>query len=190
MSELAIVVLAAGESKRFGKAKQLALVKGVPMILNCLKNLPNYDTFVVVGAHREKIVPVIHGDFTIIENKSWQEGIASSIRCAVDVLSKKYSRLLITLADQVALTTREYDRLIEASDKNTMKLVCATYKNINGVPAIFPDSYYPKLSDLKGDEGAKRILNDLQNDIESVNLDSGALDIDTSDQLSCWNKKQ
>jgi molybdenum cofactor cytidylyltransferase len=48
-----------------------------------------------------------------------------------------------------------------------------------GVPALFSKKYFKPLMELTGEQGAKKIIQQNMNDVESFEFEKGAVDIDT-----------
>lgn len=58
----------------------------------------------------------------------------------------------------------------------------------NEIPAIFPNHNVDQLKELKGDMGAKHILQ--QNSVISLPMATAAIDIDTQDQWARFNEQK
>ena len=86
-------------------------------------------------------------------NPAAAEGMASSIRAGVSAAPRD-ARILITLCDQ-PLVTAEHLRALIAVDA---PIVATGYSGIAGVPAIFAPSFVPELLALRGDVGARSII--------------------------------
>lgn len=184
---LAILLLAAGESARFGGRKQLADINGKPMIccaLDTLSHLPASDIFVVLGAYGDEIAPVLGKEITIITNDNWATGMGSSIACGMKAVMTKggYDGVLIALCDQINLTGRDYDQLIAAFDGT--QIVATRNPDGLGVPAIFPKASFDDLRNLSGQIGARKIINSHKGNLVAIDLPNAALDIDTQDDLA------
>ncbi len=166
-SHIPVVILAAGESKRFGQAKQLADWFGEPMlkaVIRCVEScgiLP----FIAVGAHRHLIMT--NPDFELFlprmfEVHRWEEGLSSSIRDAVDYVSRHTPPgVIFLLGDQPLIEASYIQQLIEEAQANPDKLIATAYSKGSsgvGVPAYFPKAYFEALKRLKRDQGAKKIL--------------------------------
>ena len=191
VSKMACLVLAAGEGTRFGYKKQLVNIDGQPMVNKVLMELkPIFfdDLFVVVGAFKQEVIPVIRNIANPIVNDCWSEGMGSSIKAGVKKICSysKYDSLLIALADQIGIKQNDYELLI--SNFNGDRVVATTYENGFGVPAVFPFSYFLKLLVMDVSRGAKSILNDTNNDILGVHLPGGLMDIDTHEDLNNYLK--
>ncbi len=186
-TNIAILLLAAGGSTRFGSPKQLLPYKGKPLIQHLAETALHSKasaTYVVLGAATEKIRPVLSGlSAQIILNDQWQEGIGSSIRVGINTFSKEVDAALIMLCDQPLATSEILNRIIEAHQTSTKPIIASEYANTLGVPALFAKSLFPELLNLQGDRGAKQIIQSYSNDVASVPFPGGAVDINTVDDL-------
>ena len=184
---IAGLLLAAGEARRFNSCKQLAPIEGKPLVRHALEAMAPLFAgrlYVVLGAWREQIRPLVEDLAKAIEHENWQDGLGSSIAAGVNEIesSNDYDGILIALADQVALTTDDYAALVERFDGN--RIIAAHYADSAGVPAIFPREYYSRLKRLSGDRGAKPILRQMAVELVCVNLPAAAEDIDTPGDLA------
>lgn len=185
--KLATLLLAAGESARFGGRKQLADINGKPMIhhaLDALSHLPLPDIFVVLGAYGDDIAPVLDNDLAIIINDNWASGMGSSIAFGMNAIITKggYDGVLIALCDQINLTGNDYNQLIAAFDGT--QIVATRHADGLGVPAIFPNSSFDDLHALSGQIGARKIINSHKGNLVAIDLPNATLDIDTQNDLA------
>ena len=217
---LLIVVLAAGESRRFQGIKlaqplstsssansgqsilqrhidRLVRFTSAPLVMGA-SNQVSASLLVVLGAHANELLSQLEAlganQFTLLHNADWQAGLSSSLRVAADYAkAQQYDGMLLTLADQVALTFEDYRQLIETW-QTSQQSVAAFYKHEAGkldelgAPAIFNASILDLLTDLTGDRGAKSILKQLANvgELVAVPLPHAAIDIDTKADLASW----
>ena len=82
--------------------------------------------------------------------------MASSIKIGLSNLSNKTECFLICLSDMPMISKEIYNELIKNSKKN--KIVVPTYKNQQGNPVLFSILMKDKIMGIKGDLGAKEIL--------------------------------
>ena len=192
--KLHLVLLAAGQSKRFKAIKQLASVHGKPLINHTLDNYQQDGKLLrginklslVLGANAQKIRPVLPSDLAIFYAADWQQGMGSSIAFAVSQLGSDVSHVCIALADQLALTRQDMQLLLDKSTEQPEKIIAAYYQDSVGAPAIFPRRYFPELESLVGDKGAKVILQRHPESLVPLALPHARIDIDTADDLQSW----
>ena len=185
---LGIVILAAGEARRFGACKQLALFHTKPLLQHVIDAaLPLRPTRLVVmtGRYHEAIAVANDEGFVtgaeLIHNPDWSSGMSSSIRLGCELLSDDCDQLLVLLADQVLVSTCELETLIaQAVDGGS---ACAGFSETVGPPAIFSRAWYPDLLTLNAENGAKKLLTDPAKQVAIVPMKSAGWDIDSKDDL-------
>ena len=184
MGAVGAVLLAAGASTRMGSVKQLLPWKDSTLLEHAIKQISGVgvDSLVVVlGAHREQIHEQI--DFTGIDvtvNSNWEKGMATSIAAGLEYLLKKTPDLqtvLIALSDQPLLDIKYYKLLLNNSLEN--KLIASSYSGNLGVPAVFDRDYFSNLLNLKGQQGARKLLRGGSVPVASVEAGEWAVDLDT-----------
>ena len=184
---LYVIVLAAGASTRFGSAKQLVRIAGRPLLHTTVSRaveVAGSAVFVVLGARAAELAPLLkHSPASVIINREWDEGIASSIRAGVARLPAACSGVLLVLADQAAVTAEDLRRLLGAWRRQPDYVAAALYAGGMGVPAIFPRSRFRDLTELRGDVGARALLHRNPDRVVRVQMESAALDIDTPEDL-------
>jgi molybdenum cofactor cytidylyltransferase len=181
------IVLAAGASTRFGSAKQLVRIAGRPLLHTTVSRavaVTGSATFVVLGAHAIELAPLLrHTPASIVINHHWREGIGSSIRAGVERLPAACSGVMLVLADQAAVTSEDLQRLASTWRRQPNYITTALYAGTVGVPTIFPRGHFAELAELRGDIGARRLLQRNIDRLVRVPMESAALDIDTPEDL-------
>jgi molybdenum cofactor cytidylyltransferase len=181
------IVLAAGASTRFGSPKQLVRVGGRPLLHSAIAHAADVAgsaVTVVLGAHAAELTPLLtHSQALIVINREWREGLASSIRIGVSRLPPGCNAVLLMLADQAAVTAEDLKRLVGAWRRQPDYIVAARYGMTTGVPAVFPRSLFPDLAALRGDAGARALLQRNPDRVVRVPMASAAIDIDTPEDL-------
>ena len=184
--KIAILILAAGESKRMNGIKQLLPWKNTTLLGNAIEQAiqsKGNAVYVVLGANANQITPTIaHYNIQIIENKNWKNGLGNSIAAGVKEIKENqgdYDAILITLADQPLLTADYYNLLMDHYVQNKAKIIASETNNSPSVPAIFDAVYFEKLSQLNQDQGAKEILITAQNEVYRLPATANLIDIDT-----------
>ncbi|RLA99736.1 MAG: molybdenum cofactor cytidylyltransferase, partial [Deltaproteobacteria bacterium] len=112
------LLLAAGESQRMGRLKQLLPLGGSTLIEVVLENLLRsrlQEVIVVLGFGAEEIRPRVEAKgVRVAVNPRYKEGMASSLRVGLDALDPRAEGILVALADQPFIPPEVIDRLIEA----------------------------------------------------------------------------
>ncbi len=183
-AKTAIIVLAAGEARRMGQAKQMMKYRGKTMLQWVIENVIELEVpvFVVLGANADQISPSMAGyPVEVVVNSNWIRGMGTSIGKGVEqasVLIKDLQGVTITLADQPAISSHHLMAL-KTSGAKFNRPVVTRYQGVLGVPAYFPRHYFNKLTRLEGDQGARTLIKDNAEEIQELPFDSAAIDIDT-----------
>jgi molybdenum cofactor cytidylyltransferase len=179
------VVLAAGAGSRFGGDKMLAPVDGVPMIrlvATAYAELCGRVT-VVIGrdARLREALADVAAD--IVVNDDPEEGIASSIRAGA-TWNINEPAIMIALGDEPRVD-RELVATVMRTWFNTLApIVVPRYNGEPGHPVLFTDAVYSDLLALRGDRGAKRVIEAHGPGVVSVDVARPRpVDIDTTDDL-------
>jgi molybdenum cofactor cytidylyltransferase len=187
-SNIAIVILAAGESKRLGSPKQLLPWKETILINHIIDNTVSTkqgEVFLVLGAYREQIQPKINASVTILINENWRSGMGTSINTAIDYLKDidNIQGVLFLLVDQPLVSTEDISLLVETFKNNSAKIIVSQYPDGRlGVPAIFSSIYFEELNEFKEDMGARKLINSNYKEVLSVKLNHRLVDIDTEEE--------
>lgn len=187
------IVLAAGKSTRFNGIKQLANLNGDSLINHTISqvNCPNINcVYVTLGAHSCRVMSQLPKHVSPIISQNWELGMGHSLADSVAELSQLSGRLLVCLADQVAITPSHYHHLIQLSLTQPNAIIASSVDDRACVPAIFPRRFFEPLIQLQGDQGAKDILVKHANDVIKVNCPSAQQDIDTNEDLFTYQQKQ
>lgn len=194
-SNIGVILLAAGDSSRLGVPKQLLLHDGKTLLQNSLQaaNASNAVlSMVILGANADAIKKELDGlDTEIVVNDDWQEGMASSIRCGIKALveiSPSAEGAILMVCDQPFVTASLLNNLIEVHQNRSHSIVTCSYDGTVGPPALFPKRIFPELLRLKGDVGAKNILQQHSKEVEVILFPEGNLDIDTIEDYKKLSK--
>ncbi len=182
-----VLVLAAGAARRFGSPKQLVRVGGEALLQRAVSRatqVAGHAVTVVLGAHAAELTPLLrHSSATVLINRHWEEGLASSLRLGVANLPGSTEAVLVTLADQAAISTFDLRRLAGAWRGQPDSVIAASYDGHTGVPAVFPRHAFAALLALRGDTGARAVLSQLADRVLRVPMSNAAIDIDTPEDL-------
>jgi molybdenum cofactor cytidylyltransferase len=190
---VAVVVLAAGASRRLGQPKQLLVWEGQTLVRRAAEAalaVPGASVAVVLGAQAERIEPELAGlSLTILPNPDWAEGLAASVRAGVRFAeSVGAGAALFLLVDQPFVTGTLLNQLVDAYRTTGQPLVASAYGGALGVPLLVERQFFPELLQLTGDRGAKLLLPRYPDRVAAVPFPEGHHDLDTPADWARWQR--
>lgn len=179
MSSIAAIVLAAGASRRLGIPKQLVRLGKETLMERTVRVALEAGLDPVLGiVPRDLLIEPEPLGMTRIVNLEAAEGMASSIRAGLRALAShgvNVSGAVILACDQPAVSAGHLRELANGDGD----VVASAYAGRKGVPAYFAKVVFEDLLALRGDLGAR----DLIQSARAVPLPDGDLDIDTIEDL-------
>ena len=176
------IVLAAGESKRFGRPKQLLDWKGQPFVHAVAKTALEAGlspVLVVTGANAEQVERAVNDlDVKVIRNEEWSSGQASSIRAGVQEANRVGAAIFL-LTDQPQLTTSILRALVEKHAEGLYPVVAPMVMDQRANPVLFDRATFPDLLALQGDVGGRAIFHKHRVEYLPWHDDRLLLDVDT-----------
>jgi molybdenum cofactor cytidylyltransferase len=190
MTQIPIIILAAGISSRLGQPKQLLEYEGETLLNRTIRvaNEVSDDVVVVLGARFQEISQtVLNKNVQIIFNENWESGMASSVIEGIKT-HLNAEKVIISLCDQPYLNTSIFESLILEEKSSRKPIIASNYGNQIGVPILFNQLVYNDLLSLKGDKGARSILPKYNDSIGQIDFPNGAIDIDTVEDWELFLK--
>jgi molybdenum cofactor cytidylyltransferase len=178
------IVLAAGESKRMAKPKQLLSFGDATILEHVVENLLRSkvgEVVLVLGHESGAIRARFEGaPIKIALNPRYREGMSTSIICGLGVASPDSRAFLIALGDQPLIRTETVNRLIAAYENGGKGIVQPIFHGMAGHPVIFDRKYREEIEALRGDVGGREILKAHPDDVLQVEVDTSSViyDID------------
>jgi molybdenum cofactor cytidylyltransferase len=174
------IVLAAGEGRRFGGAKQLAELAGRPLLEHAIAAMAAvpaiHPIVVVLGARADDVrAGVDLADVAVVLAEDWQEGLSASLRAGIDAIGEAEA-YIVCLGDQPFITPQVIARFV--GEHGTCR---AAYAGEPGHPVRMTRGFAHRARELRGEAGARELLRDVRI-VECGHLCS-AQDIDTREQL-------
>lgn len=184
MSDIGIVLLAAGEASRMGQAKQLLEYAGQPLIRHAAQTALASrcrPVVVVLGARAYEVRKALGSlPVEMVENPRWNEGMGTSIACGVQVMQQQGAAgAILMLADQPLVTTAMLDRLVELHETTGQPIVASEYSETVGVPVLFGRAFFENLLNLPPDQGCKKTIQSNRAAAILVACPEAEMDVDT-----------
>lgn len=193
--QVAVIVLAAGASSRFGAPKQGAEVAGMTLAERALRTALDSNTGAVVlvtGAHAEttlgalaRLAEAERHRVRIVHNDAWATGQASSVRAGIAALDTETDAAIIMPVDQPYLSAEVLDDLVGAWANGAAIVAPACDGEVRGAPALFDRGFFGELLALEGDTGGRVLLKQYKERVHTIAVSSAQLlDIDFPSDLS------
>ena len=184
------ILLAAGESKRFGDKNKLSeIINGKPIInhiLDTLFEIFDPSELIVIVGHEQNIIKnlIFNKDIKILENKDYRKGIGTSIALGMNNLNPDIDGVMIIPADMPYINSKDLINLEKKfMELNCVKVVMPEHNYRIGNPVILPRNYFKTLKNLKDDFGARSLIR--KKDIITLKTEIGTIfDIDTKEELA------
>ena len=197
MSDAAIVILAAGMSKRLGRPKQVLPLAGEPLVAHvgrCARDTKAARVMAVIGGAGQETSDALEDIVDeLIINDSFAQGQGTSIAAGVRYVQStshllgSCDAIIFLLGDQPGVDPAVIDAVIAAWEDGG-RIVMAKYRDRHGHPALFDRAYWKELAQLEGEQGGRDIIARHPDDIAYVPVDAASpMDVDT---LADWRMLQ
>ncbi len=189
---IAAIILAAGQSRRLGRPKQLLTYGGETLLNRAIRiaaEAGGSPVIAILGAHFDAIVATIQSPSVLpVHNDHWRQGMGSSIEAgmrALGVCAPEASGVLLMSCDQPRLTADHLRMLLAAfASQDSPVIVASSYAGIEGVPAVFPCAAFAGLRALRGDKGARSVIERAPFPVVAIEFAGGEVDIDSPQDLA------
>lgn len=185
MEELRIgcVLMAAGQSRRFGGDKLRAVLEGETLLERALEAVPEEEFCRVVVVGRGEVLErgAAYG-FEAVENSRPEEGLSRTVRLGLERLLD-CDGVLFQVADQPRLRRETVAALTALWRAHPDKIVGLSHRGIRGNPCLFPHRFFRELLQLEGDTGGGKVIRAHTEDLLTMEAPEEEL-FDVDDQKS------
>jgi len=196
-SRLWIIVLAAGASTRLGTPKQLLRIRGRTLLARTValaESVAGVRVNVVIGADQHRIRSHLRRTspgVRVTYNRRWAAGMGTSLEAGIAKLPPEAAATLVLLCDQPDVGARALARLLKCARARPAAVIAGRYRGRHGVPAILPRATFRELRRLRGDRGARDLLNAThgRTRIVAIDMPEAARDIDTPADVAALSKR-
>jgi len=177
-STLEAIVLAGGAGSRFGGGKLTAPWRGGALLDGALRAAfaaPVRSVMVVTGADR-LVAPAArawtraHGQprrLRLVHAPDHAEGMAATLRAGIAALAADVDAVFVFLGDMPLIPAAIAPRLAEALAGGALA-AAPVFKGRRGHPVLFSRAQFVALAALKGDEGGRSVLREIERDFLST----------------------
>jgi molybdenum cofactor cytidylyltransferase len=190
MPNVGAIILAAGGSRRFGSPKQLLAFQSESLVHRSVRVATEAGIASIAVVAGESI-DAIKGEVretsaAVVENRDWELGLGTSIRCGLRHLRASIPDLeavVIIACDQPFVEASIIAALLEERKRSGQPIVASSYAGTLGIPALFDRSCFEALFALPDDSGAKALIESRPDEVAQIKFEQGAIDIDTPADL-------
>lgn len=176
---ISAILLAAGESRRMGRLKQLLPFGPKTVIETCLDALlaSRVSEIIVVLGHRHQEIQshIEHLPVKVVINEHYAQGMSSSVICGVRAISSSARAALIAVVDQPLVTPDIINRLIEAYRNSEKKIVIPAYRGRGGHPIIIDIAFRQNILAIDPERGLRQIVYSHPQDVLRVDVETDAV---------------
>jgi molybdenum cofactor cytidylyltransferase len=187
--DIGAIILAAGNSSRFGDENKLLAKFGektvIESTINNIAKLFKKDAITIVLRNKSQLpnfLKFLPYKLTIVLKENF--GISDSIKQGLNNFITK-DGVMICLGDMPGVSASTYSKIRNSLCEQEDKIIIPLYKGIKGNPIGIPRKFYSELKTLSGDVGFKQLFSQLKENISFIEIDDRYIlkDIDTKKDL-------
>jgi molybdenum cofactor cytidylyltransferase len=182
------IVMAAGSGSRMqGSEKLLLEVDGKPMVRNAIESASEGGCHqVVVVYSSDDVRDAVDGSAELVYNPKAKTGMASSLQVGLRAMRDEIEAAVIVLGDQPLVGSRTIAALMRAWRREGSRPAVAVAKSHGewAPPVVLARELWEELMALKGDAGARQILQGHPELLDMVPAPGRPDDIDTPDDYA------
>ena len=192
------IILAAGASTRFGEPKQLLRLKDkclLEWVLDAALKSELNRIVLVLGYAHQKILQVLgdqlqHPKLLVAINPQYEKGQSLSLHTGLSKVKDDYPAVMFLLGDQPMLNTATINVLLERFWADKKDICVPIYRGKRKTPTIFRRRFYTQLMDIKGDKGARQLIDDNPDQVLAVETENPIcfFDVDTQQDFQSLKK--
>ncbi|MFQ5485394.1 MAG: NTP transferase domain-containing protein [Desulfobacterales bacterium] len=187
------IILAAGQSTRIDNFKPLIKLEGkyiLEWVVDAALESHLAYVILVLGHNFRKIQKALnekihHPKMRLVINLQYPIGLSRSLQSGLLEVKGSFSSVMFLLGDQPMLDVKTINLLLDRF-WNSKKGICVPIcRGKRGNPTVFSNKFYDRLLQIKGDIGARNVIQEHASDIIRVKVDRplSFMDIDTETDI-------
>lgn len=177
--KLVLILLAAGDSRRFRGNKLLHQWNGKPMYRYLIEELEGiseevFSEKIIVTQYREIMEDLGARGYQVVENHESELGISHSIELGIQAVKDQGDcGFCFAVCDQPYLKGETVAALVKGFLQSGKGIGCLTCQGELGNPAVFSSRYREELLALEGDVGGRRVIRRHPEDLYLCEVEDG-----------------
>jgi molybdenum cofactor cytidylyltransferase len=187
------LILAAGESRRLGRPKQLLELADKPLVSHVVESAIAAEldgVVVVIGSHASEVELELR-EYPVyrVFNPQFALGQGETLAAGVRATPSTVDAVVILLVDMPDVRPEVIRAVVERWRQTHAPAVVAEYGDRWGHPVLFDRGVFAELARLEGDAGGREVLEALGDLVERVptGIATAPMDIDTEED---WERMQ
>jgi len=192
------IVLAAGESSRFGRCKATLPVGSTHLLglaLDALAGAELFPLVVVAGRYQSEIEHAVGtGRVHVAYNPDWRQGQITSLQCGLTMAGSD-KPVIVALADHPGFSVSLVRRMMEVYEAENVAGVVPVFKGQSGHPVLFGPEMIKRLRRIPCNRSARDVVGEFADRVRHLETDEEAVvrDLDTEEDyqefLRIWREK-
>jgi CTP:molybdopterin cytidylyltransferase MocA len=146
------MLLAAGQSRRMGRCKQLLPLPDRPAVVRCVETILAAgvdEVVVVIGPGGEAVAQAIAAlPVTLVRNEDPESDMAGSVRVGLAALGGGTERIFVCLCDHPLVAPQTLAAMRRRGAERPEAIVIPCYRGRKGHPTLFPRALLAEIASL------------------------------------------
>ncbi len=183
---ISALIVAAGESKRMGRAKMLLPWGDTTVlghVIEIIQSAGFQDILVVTGAAQAEVdmIASAHHVRTMLNRKYAEGEMLSSVQTGLKAMHAETPAVLIALGDQPQIQEATVQRITQEYSRAEAALIVPSYKMRRGHPWLVARRFWQEIVEMQAPDTLRDFLNRYAADIHYLEMDTPTIlqDLDT-----------
>jgi molybdenum cofactor cytidylyltransferase len=162
MKSFAVLILAAGFSRRMGQFKPLLKINGETIIDHLISTflINKVEVYIVVGYRGWELMSALkHREVIFVENPNYAHGMFTSVQAGVRSLKSGHKAFFVMPVDIPLVKISTIKLLRNTYKEHLYKIIYPVFNNKRGHPPLIPISLAPIIAERERDGNLRAVLN-------------------------------